>query len=138
MTDDNGTSFGMIYPQMWGQSVIEQYRYCKFQIRACFTPIYYVLFCSGEGNGNLPNYVSEKVLDNRRKLVKSARVLLTIDQVSHDNSQMRILNHPFSKRILHCSLSGMMLRIPTTPMKKTSQSPHSTLRNPRHMNTAGM
>ena len=27
MTTDNETSFGMIYPQMWGQSVIEQYKY---------------------------------------------------------------------------------------------------------------
>ena len=38
-----------------------------------------MFFCSGGGNGNLPNYVGEKVKDNRRKLVTSDRVLTTDD-----------------------------------------------------------
>ena len=80
MTNDNETSFGMIYPQMWGQSVIEQYRY--------------------EGNGDLPSYISEKVKDNRRKLVTTSRVRSGLAKL---NFMHWFSNHPCSRRIQHCS-----------------------------------
>ena len=73
MTDEKEASFGMIYPQMWGQSVIEQYRKDS-HYHTRFTQVNHNLVCSGGGNYNLPDYVSEKVKDNRRKLVTSARV----------------------------------------------------------------
>ena len=58
-------------------------------IVSCFAPTNDILLSSGTGNGTLPDYVLEKVVDNRRRLLTTARVLFSLDQAPHKSRLMK-------------------------------------------------
>ena len=84
---------------------------------------------------HVPQYVTDKVMDSRRKFATSILVKSTFSVLSDNYKNVQQIY--FSKRTLLYSEQLTIWRTHMMPMRKISQWPHSILRSQGPLNTPG-